>query len=273
MDLVADWVTFDTGEGPVPAYRAKPAMVSDPLPAVVVIQEAWGVDAHIQDVTGRLAVAGYLALAPDLYAVGGRRPDALVPERLEAVKQFVNTMPPGAWTDQRAREEALDRLPDPQRSQVAESMAAVSSNARTLEEFVPVLQDAVGHLRADADAAGRGVGSVGFCMGGGLSGLLACSTPDLSAAAVFYGRPPSEEKLLGLQCPVLGLYGEADPRITTAVPAMARTIEGIGGSFEYHVYPRAPHAFFNDTRPSYRVDAARDAWARLLGFFAAHLAV
>jgi carboxymethylenebutenolidase len=52
---------------------------------------------------------------------------------------------------------------------------------------------------------------------------------------------------------------------------MAKTIEEIGGSFEYHIYPGAPHAFFNDTRPSYRVDAARDAWARLLGFFAERL--
>jgi carboxymethylenebutenolidase len=44
-----------------------------------------------------------------------------------------------------------------------------------------------------------------------------------------------------------------------------------GKPFEHHTYPGAPHAFFNDTRPSYRVGAARDAWARTLAFSAAHL--
>jgi len=76
---------------------------------------------------------------------------------------------------------------------------------------------------------------------------------------------------LALSCPLLGFYGGDDHRITDAVPTMAKTIEEIGGSFEHHIYPGAPHAFFNDTRPSFRVDAARDAWARLLGFFAEHL--
>jgi carboxymethylenebutenolidase len=109
-------------------------------------------------------------------------------------------------------------------------------------------------------------------MGGGLSGLLACLDPELSAAAVFYGMPPSEERLQALACPLLGLYGEADRPVTDALPAMVKTITEIGRSFEHHVYPGAPHAFFNDTRPSYRVEAARDAWARLLTFFATYLA-
>jgi carboxymethylenebutenolidase len=75
-----------------------------------------------------------------------------------------------------------------------------------------------------------------------------------------------------LACPLVGFYGGADPRITDQVPAMAAAVESAGGSFEHHVYDGAPHAFFNDTRPSYRVEAARDAWARLLGFFNRHLA-
>ena len=40
-----------------------------------------------------------------------------------------------------------------------------------------------------------------------------------------------------------------------------------GKSFEYHIYPGAPHAFFNDTRDNYREEAARDAWRRVLAFF------
>ena len=219
------------------------------------------------DITARVATAGYLALAPDLYAAGGERPQPLRAERMEAVKRFVNSMPPGAWTDSRARQEALDRLPEPERDAVTESMAAMSPGGERLH----LLRAAVGHVRADPDAAGKPVGCMGFCMGGALSGRLACSEPNLRAAAIFYGTPPPEEELLALSCPLLGFYGGEDRRITDAVPAMAKTIEEIGGSFEHHVYPRAPHAFLNDTRPSFRVDAARDAWARLLGFFAERL--
>ena len=124
MDLAMGWITYGTEAGPVPAYRARPAAARDPLPAVVVIQEAWGVDEHIMDVARRVATAGYLALAPDLYAAGGERPQPLRAERMEAVKRFVNSMPPGAWTDSRARQEALDRLPEPERDAVTESMAA-----------------------------------------------------------------------------------------------------------------------------------------------------
>jgi len=247
-------------------------VAAGPLPAVVVIQEALGVDDHLQDIACRVATAGYLALAPDLYAAGGKRPAALRPERVEAVQQFVNTMPPIAWTDPEARQQALEKLPEPRRAEVAESMGAVFSGARKIESMIPLLEAAVAHLGADPDAAGRRIGSVGFCMGGGLSGLLACSVSGLSAAAVFYGMPPPAERLPSLACPLLGLYGGADARITDGVPAMADAIRAAGGFFEHHTYPGAPHAFFNDTRPSYRVEAARDAWARLLSFFVRHLA-
>jgi len=267
MDLAEGWSSYEAEAGTVPAYRARPAAAGGPLPAVIVIQEAWGVDDHIIDITRRVATAGYLVMAPDLYAPGGERPAPLRPERMAALKAFVNTMPPGAWTDTRAREEALGRLPEPQRGEVAESMAALFASGDRL----PLVRAAVGHLRADPDAAGKPVGSVGFCMGGALSGRIACSDLELAAAAIFYGTPPTEEELQGLACPLIGFYGGADPRVTNGVPTMAKTIEELGGSFEYHIYPGAPHAFFNDTRPSYRVDATRDAWARLLMFFAERL--
>ena len=89
MDLAAGWTSYEWEAGPVPAYRAKPAVARDPLPAVLVIQEAWGVDEHIMDVARRVATAGYLTLAPDLYAPGGERPPPLRAERMEAVKRFL----------------------------------------------------------------------------------------------------------------------------------------------------------------------------------------
>jgi carboxymethylenebutenolidase len=71
---------------------------------------------------------------------------------------------------------------------------------------------------------------------------------------------------------VLGFYGADDTRISATVPDLAQAMARAGVAFEHHIYPGAPHAFFNDTRRSYRAGAARDAWARCLTFFAAHLA-
>jgi carboxymethylenebutenolidase len=83
--------------------------------------------------------------------------------------------------------------------------------------------------------------------------------------------PPPAERLGGIACPLLGIYGGEDGRVTGAVPAFADAMSAAGKRFEHHVYPGAPHAFFNDTRPAYRVGAARDAWARTLGFLVAQL--
>ncbi|MDA8061113.1 MAG: dienelactone hydrolase family protein, partial [Actinomycetota bacterium] len=90
----------------------------------------------------------------------------------------------------------------------------------------------------------------------------------LAAAAVFYGSSPSPEQARRVACPLRGFYGEDDPRIVSGLPAFAQALDAAGADHELRIYPGAGHAFFNDTRPSYRPDAARDAWARTLGFFA-----
>ena len=110
MKLETGWVRVGTGARAFTAYRVRPAAADGPQPAVLVIQEAWGVDVHIQDMAERLATAGYLTLAPDLYSVGDRRPE-LAPERVAAVKEFLETVPPAVWSDPAAREQALSELP------------------------------------------------------------------------------------------------------------------------------------------------------------------
>ena len=73
MAIKSEWVHYGDQIG----YLARPERAAAPLPGVVVIQEAWGVNEQIEDVTRRIAAAGYLALAPDLFAVKGERPPAL----------------------------------------------------------------------------------------------------------------------------------------------------------------------------------------------------
>jgi carboxymethylenebutenolidase len=253
--------------GAVPAMMVRPAAARGALPAVIVIHEAWGPDAHIRDIAGRLASAGYLAFVPDLYAHGGTRPPELTPDRIDAFKRFTDSLPPG---DPTARERALAEMPDTEREWIEESRRAVQAAMESPGRFVHDLRGAVAHLRDHPDCNGQ-IGTVGFCLGGGLGGLLACDDGDVRATAVFYGPPPPAERAGEISSPVLGLYGGKDHAITDAVPAFAEAMAAAGRPFDHRVYPGAPHAFFNDTRPSYRVRASRDAWARTLGFFAEQL--
>jgi carboxymethylenebutenolidase len=265
MQLDSGWSDFTSDGQDCAAFRARPAATTERLPAVLLIQEIWGVDDHIQDLAGRVATAGYATLAPDLYSLGGR-PAALQPPRVAAVKAFLNSLPVGTWWNEAARQEALAGLPAGERSAVAESLGALFA-PRDRDALVALLGDACAALRDDPAGDGR-VAAVGWCMGGGLAARLACAEPALAGAAIFYGEPAPDDLVSRIACPVIGFYGGEDPRITDTVPAFAATMKAAGKDYEPHVYPGAPHAFFNDTRPSYTVAAARDAWARLLAFFA-----
>lgn len=127
------------------------------------------------------------------------------------------------------------------------------------------------------------VGSVGFCMGGLYSYLLATHSDKLQAAADFYGRisyaqlsenkPESPLDLAPqLKCPLLCCFGEGDKSIPQTDVEKLR--EGLAQStqpWKINVYPGAGHAFFNDTRPSYNAAAAADAGTEVLKFFKNHL--
>ena len=139
-------------------------------------------------------------------------------------------------------------------------------------EYVAHLGEAVTYLRdRRAETSGRPVGAVGFCMGGGLCGALAAHDARVSAAVVYYGMAPPPEAAVAIACPVLGFYAGNDTRINDSVEPFAEAMRQAGKPFERHLYERAKHAFHNDRRSSYDVDAARDSFARTLGFFAHHL--
>jgi carboxymethylenebutenolidase len=273
VELLSEWIGYDSPAGAVAGYLVRPRAVSGPAPGVVVIQEVWGVDGHIADVADRFANAGYVALAPDLYSVGGGRPPTLAVERVAAAKAFLNTIPTAQWMavlgDEQRRAEALSTLPADEAQEVGETIGALFGGVGgDPARHVGVLRAAVAFLRAHPACAGRAVGSVGFCLGGGLSALLAGEEPELGAAVIFYGASPSAEQVGSIHCPLRGFYGHDDPRIVTRLPAFDAALGAAGVDYELRIYPDTPHAFFNDTRPSYRPEAARDAWGRTLAFFA-----
>ncbi|WP_248929148.1 dienelactone hydrolase family protein [Paenibacillus hamazuiensis] len=256
-----EWTTYGEFSG----YLAQPEeTAAGPRPAVLVIQEIWGVDPHIQDVTRRFAAAGYTAFAPDLYARNGKRPEALEAERVEAVKRFRDALPPAVPGGPDVQEQTLAALPADEAERLRETLGAIFNGDRSaLAE--PVYAAAQWLRREDGPAAPR-TAAVGFCLGGMLAAQLACRDPQLAGAVVFYGGAPAAEEIPGIACPVLGFYGELDRRITDAVPAFAEAMKEHGKRFDYVVYDGAPHAFFNDTRPSYREEPSQDAFRRTLEF-------
>jgi carboxymethylenebutenolidase len=270
MAIKSEWVRYGDEIG----FLARPELAQAPLPGVLVIQEVMGVNEHIEEVTRRIAAAGYVALAPDLFAVKGERPAALSRERIAKAMSFLFRLPPGAMLDPSLRDAELAKLPEADRRQISESMGQISGPAvfGRMEGMTHQLRSAVRYLRSErAETRMQRVGCVGFCMGGGLSALLACEEPELAAAAVYYGTAPSPEKVARINCPIIAFYGERDQRVNAGIPGFEEGMRKAGKSFEYHVYPGAAHAFFNDDGRAYEVRAARDSFARLLTFFAKNL--
>lgn len=142
----------------------------------------------------------------------------------------------------------------------------------TAEEALTDLEAGLAYLASLPSVKPGQIASIGFCWGGARSFALATQSDRLKAAVVFYGSAPPEEKLKQLKVPVLGIYGELDTRITSAVPAVEKTLKEAGKSFEVEIYEGAGHAFFNDAGERYNEAAAKDAWERTLRFLRAQLA-
>jgi carboxymethylenebutenolidase len=201
-------------------------------PAVVVIHGREGINDQIRDVARKLAKAGYVALAPNLLSRQGAT------------------------------------------SSIAQSEAASSTDRNVDDEtIIKNLNAGINYLKGQSFVGANKIGVVGFCWGGGKALLLTTRSRDLAASVIYYGTNPQNlEAVKNITAPVLGQYGGADERITSAVPQLEAAMKKYGKSFDYKIYPGAPHAFNNDTSPqSYRGEAAKEAWARTLEFFKKHL--
>lgn len=139
-------------------------------------------------------------------------------------------------------------------------------------------------LAGREDVKADAIGILGFCLGGQYALMAACTDPQLSACASFYGmlryrtrnetKPQSALDLAPrLSCPLLGLYGDDDPLIPREdVDELRRILSSGGKNFDLVTYEGAGHAFLNEARPeAYRPAAARDAWAKAVSFFRKHL--
>lgn len=215
--------------GAVSCYVARPKAEPARRPAVVVIHENRGLNAHIEDVARRVAQAGFLAVAPDaLSGAGGTPADE------DEARKLIG---------------ALER-----------------------ETALGIYLAAVRFAASHAHSTGK-VGCVGFCWGGGMAGRLAVNSPELNAAVVYYGMPPSADEAARVRAPIMMHYAARDDRINAAVPAFDAALRASGARYEMHYYADVDHAFNNDTNAArYNADAAKVAWRRTIEFLARELA-
>jgi carboxymethylenebutenolidase len=235
--LEAGEVKIKTADGQMPAYRAMPAK-GGPFPVVLVVQEIFGVHEHIKDLCRRLAKAGYLAIAPELYA---RQGDV---SKLTEIPDIVSKV--------------VSKVPD---AQVMSDLDATVAWAK---------ESGKGDVNKLA--------ITGFCWGGRIVWLYAAHSDQLKAGVAWYGRLVGQADELhpkhpvdlakSIKSPVLGLYGGADTGIPLeSVEKMRAALKEAKPTAEIHVYPNTPHGFNADYRPTYRKPEAEDGWKKMLGWF------
>lgn len=166
--------------------------------------------------------------------------------------------------------------PDLYRGQVALEPDEARKLAMALEfpQALADIQGAVDYLLAQPFVAPKKIGVVGFCMGGRLAGQFAAKGQNTGAIVAFYGvKDLTDEDVEQIEAPLLSIYGETDAGYPPEmIAANQRKLEAAGKTNRTLVYPGAPHAFFNDTRPHiYHAQAAGLAWEETLAWFRQYL--
>jgi carboxymethylenebutenolidase len=146
--------------------------------------------------------------------------------------------------------------------------------ALNIQEAEKILNGATQALLSHDSCTSKSAGVVGFCMGGQLAMYAAATNPEqVSACVNFYGiHPRVKPPYAQMKAAVLGLFGEKDSSVDAkAIDELRKELAAAGKSFEFHTYKNVGHAFFNDTRPVYDEESARDAWRRTLEFLRQHV--
>ena len=241
--LIAETITIEGNDGEqIDAYLARP-LGSGPHPGVLVVHHMPGWDQGCKEIARKLAAQGYAAIMPNLH----------------------HRMGPGTAAEMSTRVRESGGIPDSQ--------------------FLGDSRGSIQYLLAQPYSNGK-VGIIGFCSGGRQVYIAACNIEELDAAVDCWGgrvvmapedlteaNPVSPLDMTpGLSCPLLGLFGEDD---ANPDPAQVATIEAelkrLDKTYDFHSYAGAGHAFFSVDRPSYRVEAAVDGWAKTFDWFEKYL--
>jgi carboxymethylenebutenolidase len=229
-EIASEKVTLEVGDGTqMEAYHAKP-QGGGRRPGLMILQEAFGVNAHVRDVADRFAREGFAALAPELFHRTAPGFDGRYDDFPSAMKHL---------------------------------------QAVTVEGLSADLTAAHAWLVERGGVAAGDVAAIGFCMGG-RAAFLANAVLPLRAAVSFYGAgiaPSLLDRAAGLSGPILLVWGGLDKHIPPdQIAAVTAALRAAGKPFVNAEFSEADHAFFNDDRPSFHAASAAQAWALALQF-------
>ncbi len=237
--IQASSVQIPNGDLLIDAYLAHPVDAS-PAAAILVIQEIFGVNAHIRDVTERFARLGYVSIAPAIYQRQAPSFEAgYDPDSVKLGRQY--------------------------------------KEQTRVEELLSDLQATVTYLKALPSVKPEAIGCIGFCFGG-LVAYLAATLSEIRAVASFYGAgmpvwsPGGTQPTLAhtpeIKARLYAFFGLEDVSIP---PEHLAQIEAAlqANQIDYQIfrYPGAAHGFFCDQRASYSPAAAADAWTQVQALF------
>jgi carboxymethylenebutenolidase len=238
-EIKSDWVKITNGSLQIDAYLAMP-VGEESLPGVVVLQEIFGVNDHIRDVTQRIAKEGYVAIAPALY----------------------QRQAPGFETGYTEADLKIGK----------EYKAQTKA-----EELLGDIQAAIDYLRGQTPVQSNAIGCIGFCFGGHVA-YLAATLPDIKATASFYGAgiatmtPGGDKPTVTRTQDITGtihlFFGLDDASIPAEqVNQIEAELKKQQISHQIFRYEGADHGFFCDQRASYNPQAAKDAWEKVKTLF------
>ncbi len=242
-DLKTAWVKVPSPDLVLDAYLAEPTTPGQ-FPGIIVIQEIFGVNAHIRDVTERIAKLGYIAIAPAIY----------------------QRQAPGHETGYTPEDVKLGRL---------------YKDQTTASELLTDIQATLDYLKTKPNLQPSQFGCIGFCFGGHVA-YLAATLPEIKATASFYGAgiatftpgggPPTLTRTKDIQGTLYAFFGTEDVSIPLSqvdqIEAELNQYQIPHGVFRY---PNADHGFFCDQRASYNEAAASDAWMQVRQLFSQEL--
>ena len=240
-------VTIDVNGFKMPAYRAMPAGKSN-LPVVLVISEIFGVHEYIADVTRRLAKAGYLAIAPEL---------------------FVRQGDPSMYGElAKLQSEIIAKVSDAQVMGDLDACVQWASHNGGNAQKVAITGFCWGGRITWLYAAHNPRLKAAVAWYGRMEGDTNANNP----------KHPIE-LVSQLKAPVLGLYGAADTgisvesvdRMKAALAKAASSGNRAAKASQFVVYPDAPHAFHADYRPTFRAEPATDGWRRAMAWLQQHV--
>jgi carboxymethylenebutenolidase len=229
----------------ISAYLAQPQALGS-YPGVVVLQEIFGVNEHIREVTARIAELGYVAIAPALFErVAPGFETGYTPADIEVGRKY-------AWEQ------------------------------TTVSELLSDIQAAIDYLKTLPNVKKDGFGCIGFCFGGHVA-YLAATLPDITATASFYGAgiptrtpgggTPTITRTSEIKGTIYTLFGKEDASIPPEhINQITAELEKYNISHRVFSYDGADHGFFCNRRASYHPQAAADAWEQVQQLFANILA-